>query len=283
VNKFFRTKFFPLISSLLRHTLILAVVGISLFPLYLMMTLGGKTNAQFFNEAWTFTRPFHPHNLIAGFEMVINYVSNIIFVGFVSVLLTYICALGGAFFFARNNFKWKKPLWYLFIVFMLVPATVNLVPLLFLLEDMGLMNSLWALILVNVAIGQLFEIYVLKNFIEDIPESYFEMAELDNAGIFSQLVHLVIPRCSGILISLGILQFISICNDYVIPLTVIKDDCLLPISVGLAKLEAAQFQEWGPLMVAYGIASLPLLIIFVFAIRLVINSFSSSGFFNEPE
>lgn len=70
----------------------------------------------------------------------------------------------------------------MFLVLMLYPGIANLVPLFNLLSRMRLLNSLWALILVGAAGGQVLLIYVLRNFIEDIPVDLFEAAEIDGAS-----------------------------------------------------------------------------------------------------
>jgi ABC-type glycerol-3-phosphate transport system permease component len=75
-------------------------------------------------------------------------------------------------------------LWSAFMVLMLLPGIANIVPLFVLLKELSLLNTLYALIVVGVAGGQVFNIFVLRGFIEDIPKDLFEAAEMDGAGHF---------------------------------------------------------------------------------------------------
>jgi ABC-type glycerol-3-phosphate transport system permease component len=151
------------------------------------------------------------------------------------------------------------------------------VPLFALLKTMGLLNTLWALIILGIAGMQVFCIYVLRNFIEDIPRDLFEAAEMDGASHFQQLMNVVIPMSGPIIGTLAILTFLSTWNDFLMPLIILRDPELFTIGVGLIYLDGEYVKEWGKIMASFFVASLPLIIIFLFTMKLFVRGLSSGA------
>ena len=136
---------------------------------------------------------------------------------------------------------------------------------------MSLLNSLWTLVLLAVAGGQVFNIYVLRNFIEDIPKDLFEAAEMDGASHFKQIINVVIPMSGSIIGTLAILSFIGQWNDFLMPLLLMRDKELFTLGVGLIYLDGEYIKQWGKIMAAFLVASAPLLIMFLFTMKLFVR------------
>lgn len=264
-------------SELLKHLFIFIVLAMSFFPFYVMLTISGKTNAQFAGNPWTFMMPFHLENFTVAWNMVSGYIFNTIFICVTSIILTFALTLNAAFFFARFRMPGHKVLWYFFLVLMLMPGIANLIPLFMLLKNMSLLNTFWALIIVDTAGAQVVQIYILRNFIEEIPQDLFDAAEVDGATLLQQVYNIVLPMSGSILSTLGILQFISIWNSYILPLVVIRDDNMLPLAVGLVRMDSEYVKNWGQLMAGYTISSIPMIIIFIFTMRLFVKGLSSAA------
>jgi len=168
-------------------------------------------------------------------------------------------------------------LWYFFLILMLMPGVANLIPLFILLKNIHLINSLWALIVLGVAGAQVFQIYVLRNFIEELPQDLFDAAEVDGASPFGQVVNVVLPMSGSIISTLAILNFLGIWNDFLMPFLIMRDDRMLTLAAGLVKLDGEYVKQWGEMMAGYSIASLPLVIIFVFTMRLFIKGITAGA------
>jgi ABC-type glycerol-3-phosphate transport system permease component len=151
------------------------------------------------------------------------------------------------------------------------------VPLFMLLKKLNFLNTFYALIVVYVAGGQVVQIYVLRNFIEDIPEDLFDAATVDGANALQQVYHIVLPMSGSIMGTLGILQFIGIWNDYILPLVVMRDDNMLTLAVGLVRMDSEYVKDWGALMAGYGIASIPMVLIFLFTMRLFVKGLGAGA------
>ncbi len=164
-----------------------------------------------------------------------------------------------------------------FLLLMLLPGVANIVPLFILLKDLSLLNTLWALIIVGVAGAQVFNIFVLRNFIEDLPKDLFEAAEMDGASHFQQIMNIVIPMSAPIIGTLAILAFLAKWNDFLLPLIVLRDKELFTLGVGLIYLDGEYVKQWGQIMAAYFIASVPLIIIFLFTMCLFVKGLSAGA------
>jgi len=216
-------------------------------------------------------------NLVKGVKIVGPYVANTVFVALTGTFLSLSLAILGAYFFARYRMPFAGVLWGAFMLLMLLPGVANIVPLFTLLKDLGLLNTLSALIIVGIAGGQVFNIFVLRNFIEDLPKDLFEAAEMDGASHLQQIKTVVLPLAAPIVGTLAILAFLGKWNDFLLPLIVLRDKELFTLGVGLIYLDGEYVKQWGQIMAAYFIASIPLIIIFLFCMRLFVRGLSAGA------
>ncbi|EIP96625.1 ABC-type sugar transport system, permease component [Opitutaceae bacterium TAV1] len=212
-----------------------------------------------------------------GLKLIGPYIANSVFISVSVTCIALTIAIMGAYFFARYKMPFSPVLWSAFMVLMLLPGVANIVPLFNLLKTLGLLNTLWALIIVGIAGAQVFNIFVLRNFIEDLPKDLFEAAEIDGATHFQQILNVVIPMSGPIIGTLGILAFLGSWNDFLLPLIVLRDKEIFPLGVGLIYLDGEYVKQWGQIMSAYFIASIPLIVIFLFCMKLFVRGLSAGA------
>lgn len=212
-----------------------------------------------------------------GAKLILPFVANTVFVAVSGTFVTVGLAILGAYFFARYRMPLSGVLWPAFLILMLLPSVVNLVPLFMLLKELSLLNTLVALIVVGVASAQAFNLLVLRGFIEDLPKDLFEAAEMDGAGHLQQIFHIVIPMSGPIIGTLSILAFLGKWNEFLLPLIVLRDKELFTLGVGLIYLDGEYVKQWGQIMAAYFIAAVPLIVIFLFCMRLFVRGLSAGA------
>jgi ABC-type glycerol-3-phosphate transport system permease component len=262
-----------------KHLFIGIVLAVELLPLYMMWQISFKDNTGFIQNPWFPSNPIDWKwgNYVHAAKLVLPYVANTIFVAVSGTVISLALALLGAYFFARYKMPYSSILWSAFMVLMLLPGIANIVPLFVLLKELSLLNTLYALIVVGVAGGQVFNIFVLRGFIEDIPKDLFEAAEMDGAGHFQQIVNIVVPMSGSIIGTLGILAFLGKWNEFLLPLIVLRDKELFTLGVGLIYLDGEYVKQWGQIMAAYVLAALPLIVIFLFTMRLFVKGLSQGA------
>ncbi len=259
-----------------KHAVLWAFIAVELFPLYMLLQVSLKDNAAFIANPWLPTPPadWRWANWLFGLKLIGPYVANTLFVAVTGTAGTLGCALLGAYFFARYRLPLGRLLWAVFMVLMMLPTIANLVPLFSLLRELSLLNTLWALILVGMAGAQAFNLFVLRHFIEEIPKDLFEAAEMDGAGHLDQIRHVVAPMSGSILGTLAILAFLNKWNEFLLPLVILRDRDLFTLGVGLIYLDGEYVKQWGQIMAAYLMAAIPLIILFLFTMRLFVRGLS---------
>jgi len=270
-----KTKEFGLRAA--KHATIWTVLLSAFLPLYLMAVVSFKTNPQFYAAPATPTLPLHPENWAHAWRMVMPSVANSVFISTSATLLTLCFALCAAYFFARQKMPLSGFFWNAILILMMMPMIANLVPLFRLLKDLNLVNTLAALILVGASSGQVFAVFVLRNFVADVPGELYEAAEIDGASHFQQLRNVVIPLSGPILGTVGVMQFLAAWNEFVLPLIIMRDHNRLPVMVQLMRMSGEYIKFWGPLMAGYAMASLPIILLFLFSMKLFVRGLTEGA------
>src|SRR5262249_55409255 len=151
-------------------------------------------NQQFYEFPAQVTRPYHWENLASAWQAVAPTLANSVFICTSATAITLAASICAAYFFARLHAPLTAFFWNAVLVLMMLPSIANLVPLFRLLADFNMLNTLPALIVVSAAGGQVVAIFVLRNFVADIPQEMFDAAELDGATHFQQIRTIVIPQ-----------------------------------------------------------------------------------------
>ena len=260
-----------------KHLIIITALIFAFIPFYLMLNISLKDNEQFFQNPWLPSLPFHWENYMYGWNYIGMKIFNTAFVAVTTTVFTIAFAVIGAYFFARFKMPGSKILFLVFTLLMMYPGVANMVPMFKLITSLGLYNSYLALILPGIAGGQAFNIYVLRNFIEDIPQDLFDAIEIDGGSILQQIWHIVVPMSMPIIGTLGILTIIGQWNNFISPLLYIRDDNMQVLSVSLLYLDGEYTKQWGQLMAGYTVASLPLVVMFLFCMKLFVRGLSAGA------
>tara|TARA_R110000751_G_scaffold4347_17_gene21292 strand:+ start:346 stop:1119 length:774 start_codon:yes stop_codon:yes gene_type:complete len=177
--------------------------------------------------------------------------------------------------FARWKFPGSGLLMAAVALTWLVPLQVVMIPNYLLVAQLGMIDTLGSLILPHVASA--FAILLLAQAMRSFPREVIEAARMDGAGHAHILWQVVLPNLRGTLAALSILIFISTWNEYFWPLLLTRTPENSVVQIGLQMFITAEGTQWGPLMAASTMASLPILLIYLVLQRQVISSFMKSG------
>ena len=153
------------------------------------------------------------------------------------VLFQLAVALGAAYGFARFTGGVRSIVFFVYIILMLMPYQVTLVPNFIVADMLGILNTRWAIILPGVFSP--FAVFILTRFMRRIPNSLIEAAKLDGAGEWRIFRHICVPMSSSIVYSVAILIFIDYWNMVEQPLIMLSDTEMHPLSVFLSNLNTA--------------------------------------------
>jgi multiple sugar transport system permease protein len=189
-----------------------------------------------------------------------TYYKNTIIVTAISMVLVLFFDAMAAYGFAKFNFRGKTLLFWLMIGTMMLPIYATLIPSFWLFSVMKWINTYHALILPGVV--DAYGIFLLKQYMETIPNELLDAAKVDGAGAFRRFWQIVLPLSRPALGTLAVFRFLFVWNDYLWPLVIIRDDTMYTLTLGIANMQQRQgMVVWGQQMAAAVLATLPVLIL----------------------
>lgn len=180
-----------------------------------------------------------------------------------------------AFAFAKMKFRYKKIIFTLFLSALVIPGEVTLVPTYLTVNRFGWIDTYTALIVP--AIVSVFSVFLLVQFFSDIPRDLLEAGRIDGASWFGIYRLIVLPASVPAIITLAIITFLGQWDSYLWPLVVINDQAKQMLQVAIAAFSNAQVTEWGRILAADTVSSIPILILFVFLQKHYVRGITMSG------
>ncbi|MBL8835497.1 MAG: carbohydrate ABC transporter permease [Alphaproteobacteria bacterium] len=258
------------------HALLIALSLLSLLPLYWMIVTALRPENEIFSTApWPENPTLDNVRRILDGMPLFRMLANTALVAAASTAAQLVTALLAAYAFARWRNRWTRAIFGLLTLTWLIPAQVIMVPNYLLVTSFGMLDTLAALILPHVASA--FAIMLLYQSLRAFPEELIDAAITDGAGNWHILWRVIVPNVRPALASLGILLFISSWNDYFWPLLVTRSPDSAVIQIGLQMFFTQEGNQWGPLMAAASVASLPILAIYAVLQKQIVESFLHSG------
>jgi multiple sugar transport system permease protein len=208
-----------------------------------------------------------------------HFLLNSVIYASMSTALIVFCSTLAAYAFARLHWRGRDAMFGLFLTGLMVPAVLTLLPNFVLIKELGLLNTFAGMIL-PYALFSAFNVFYLRQFMLGLSTEIEEAALLDGSGKLRVLFGITLPMTSGPIITLSILGFIGMWNDYFWPLLVTSDDSVQPLTLALAvfKQSSPQSQpDWAGLMAATLVAALPMLALFMVFGKRIVNSIGFSG------
>ncbi|TVY10182.1 carbohydrate ABC transporter permease [Paenibacillus cremeus] len=250
---------------------VLAYLGalVSLYPIFLMLTSSLKTNIQILKNPLSLpsTMSFTAYSKLLKQIPFATYFWNSAVVSVLSVALILLFAVMASFYIARYPFRWNAALFFFFLLGMMIPIKLGIVPLFLLMKQLSLLNSLWSLISVYTAIGLPLAILILTGFFRTLPKELEEAARIDGASDFGVMLHVLVPLIRPALGTVMIMNFIMAWNDFFFPLIFVQDDLKKTIPVGMLSLFGQYSTDLSMLFAGLTLASLPMIVLFFLASR----------------
>lgn len=271
-----RRRVYP--SQIVLHVVMIILLFMMMYPLMLCVWGSFKENMDFQYTKWYPTLPLWTTNYTTSFPQIWQYMINTTFVaGAGTIGMLFLSSLG-AYGFSRIKFVGREIVYMGVIALMMIPGVLSLVPSFMLWKSIFGLNNYFILILPVWFGGTVFGCFLLRAFFTGIPEEIFESARIDGANEFKVYFNICLPMSLPILGTLTIMQIIGTWNDYLWPMICIQKDELMTITVGLIIRFSKQYGTNYPVMFsAYMIASIPLILLFIFANRFYIEGLTSSA------
>lgn len=248
----------------------------SLFPVYWMIVTSLRpANAIFDTALWPTAPSLDNYGYALSAIPIIEMLSNTLLVSSIVTVAQLFTGLLAAYAFACWRFPFDKLIYTLIALTWLVPFQVVMIPNYLLVSNLGLLDSVTALILPHFAAA--LAVLLLAQAMRSFPREVLEAARMDGARSWRILWEVIAPNLRGTIASLAILIFISTWNEYFWPLLLSRTPENSVIQIGIQMFMTSEGTQWGPLMAASTMASLPILVLYVVLQRQVVQSFMQSG------
>lgn len=179
--------------------------------------------------------------------------------------------------FARANFRYKNALFFLFLVTMMIPPQVNIIPLFFLMRTFNWIDTYQALILPGLFGG--FGVFLMRQWFLGTSKEIEDAAKIDGCSFVQVFFQIALPSALPALVTLAIFTFITSWNSFMWPLIVTNSESVMTLPVALAQFKGSfrEVIQWGDLMACSVILSVPVLLIFILGKKYFINDIMSGG------
>lgn len=248
-------------------------------PFYFMFVFATHTRTAIFSSPPPL---FFAGNLLENLRILVAAIPfwrNLglsLYIAMASTLLTLLfCSMAG-YAFAMFRFRFKRALFLLVMGTMLVPQFMNMIPTFMVMDALHWINQPRALYIPSAA--NAFGIFLMRQYISTaVPGELVEAARLDGCGEFGIYWRIVLPLATPALGTLGLISFIASWNNFIMPLIVMRSPDMYTIPLALRSLQSPTDTQWGALMVGSAIATLPLMVIFVFYSRQLVSGLTAGA------
>ncbi|MFC8533313.1 carbohydrate ABC transporter permease [Streptomyces sp. NPDC057249] len=263
------------------HGVLIIWAILVVLPLLWAIMSSFKNDDSILSTPWALPDKLHFENWSRAWSQahMSDYFFNTIVVVGGSLIGTLLLGSMAAYVLARFDFPGNRFIYYLFIGGMSFPIILALVPLFFVMNNMGMLNTRHGLILVYIAYSLPFTVFFLTSFFRTLPGSVAEAAMIDGASHTRTFFQVMLPMAKPGLISVGIFNFLGQWNQYMLPTVLNTDPKYRVLSQGLVELASSQGYkgDWSGLFAGLVMAMLPVLAAYIIFQRQVVAGLTAGA------
>ena len=252
--------------------LVLCAIGFAIFPLLWALISSLKPENELIQAQLIIKHITLEHyNDLFGLTDFAKFFTNSIIVGIIATFLCTIVATFAAYSFTRFTYRWNVE--RLSLLVYIVPPVLLVIPIYLIFQRLHLNNSYLGLALSHSTFMLPFATLLLVAYFRGIPVELDEAALIDGANRIKVITNIILPLALPGMVATGIIVFAFSWNDYLYAFTLISVPGLRTIPLGIAQFSQSQYMEWGMLMAAAVITTLPMLLFFLFIQRKLLAGF----------
>lgn len=261
------------------HGVLILVGLLFILPLVWMISSSLKGNEQLFvaDPVWI-PHPIRWDNYPRALTFIpfFDYLRNTLVICLFGVIgAVFSCSLA-AYGFSRIEWPGRDALFFLLLATMMLPSQVTMIPSFLLFRWLGWYGTFLPLIVPSF-LGSAFLVFLLRQFFLTIPKELSEAARLDGASELTTFSRVIMPLARPALATVALFTFLHHWNDFLGPLLYLKDQSRYTLALGLQQFLNAYRSEWGLLMAASTVVTLPIIVLFFFAQRTFIQGIAMTG------
>lgn len=267
-----RTDFVQILVKVCLVTFLVSLGIVVIYPLLWMALNGFKTNSEIFGEPFALPTGFTLDNYISAWNQGIrNYIATSVIVTLVSAICTVLVSAWTAYGLTRSKLPGKPLFVGLVLGGLMLSPTVAVIPLVRIMQQLGLYNTYWALIILYTAFRIPFTTFLIRAYMLGLPRDLDEAAIMDGASEGQIFWRVTLPLCKPILVSCVILHVLFAWNEYLFAMIFTSGADVQTLPVGLTSIMAKHGTNYAVVFAAMTLSALPILIVFFAAQRFFIR------------
>jgi multiple sugar transport system permease protein len=260
------------------HAVAVAIATAFLAPIVFILLTAVMTDGQALTpDLWPRVWQWDNYAKVFQTAPLVSYLFNSLLYAVLSTALMLVSSVPVAYALSRMKWRGRDVLFYSVIVAMLLPPQVIAIPIYVLWAHLHLTGTLWPLILPNL-FGDAFSIFLMRQFLITIPQSYSDSARVDGASELQILLRVIVPMGKPGIAAAALFSFLNAWNDYFGPLLYTgENQANWTLSVALASFHSVHQVQWNLTMAATVLVMLPVIVLFFFAQKQFIEGIKFSG------
>lgn len=194
-----------------------------------------------------------------------------------TVVLSTIVASMAAFALAHIKFFGRSFLMGYLMLGLLFPSATAILPLFIKMRDLGMLDSHWGIIIVQVAFSVSFAVLLFYNFFKELPKELVDAARMDNCGYIRIYWYITLPLCLPIIATVGVFNFVGSWNSFLLPLIVLNSEAKYTWPLGIMQFQGEYGSDWPRILAFLTLSILPAVAFFLLAQRYVISGLTGGA------
>jgi raffinose/stachyose/melibiose transport system permease protein len=251
--------------AFIKYAILIAFSLASITPIFVMWMAALKSSAEIFKNPFSLPTILHWENLVKAWTVgrFSQYLGNSLIITIPTVVGVVALSCLAGYAFGRLRFFGSKPLFYIFLLGLMVPFQSIMIPMYYGLRDLALLGSYWAMILPAIALGLPFGIFLMQAFFHDLPADLADAARVDGCSEFGVFFKIMLPLAGPAVSTLVVFQFMWTWNAFLMPLLFLNEESLRPIALGLMFFSGRYTLNYGLVAAGVTLATLPLIAIYI--------------------
>ncbi len=251
--------------------------ALALVPLLLMVSNSFRTNADLITDPLGLPAPPTTASYVEAWTTgnFATYFGNSLLVTVGAVAISTAVATMAAYALARGRsriFRWLEAL---FLSGLMLPIHLAILPIFYLFDGLGLIDSRLGLMLMYAASGIPFSIFVLTTFFRQLPEELEEAAALDGASSWQTFWRIMVPLVRPALATVAVFRFVPIWNDFLFPLVLLRSEDKYTLPVGLTSFFGENATNYSAVFAGLVITTVPLIVLFLVATKQIVAGWTA--------
>ena len=268
------------VGSVLRAAVAVIAAIIIFFPLYTNLVGAFKTNGQLLSDPFGLPHPFTVHaftSLLGNSGQFWSFFYNSVIIAAGAILLTLACSMSAAVALSRLKFRGRTLLFNFFVIGLLFPLTVAILPLYLQLRGLGILGSRAGVILAEAAFSLPLSIFIFVGFFRDIPWELQDAVQIDGGGIIAFAVRVMVPISTPVITTVTIITLIMSWNQFLLPLIVLSDQNKFTIPLGVMQFQGQFTTGWDYIMAFITISLLPITLFYIFLQKYIVAGLTAGA------